>query len=236
MTKVDFDDEEIQGFSSIIINEPVGDFSPEWESYNFMENIKKAVSSLANSLEEAKATEHNYTSVADKISSDPHIEMLEIPDELEISNTSIGTGMVTATSLKVRAGKGTDKKVLTYVSKDDKVEILEKDDNGWTKVRLSDGTIGYVGSKYLDTDEIDQTPTLESEPKDIKTNKKAKVITKNQGLNVRIGPGKEYDIKTSAKKGSTVEIITPANSEGWAEVKLSDGTTGFVKVDYLEEL
>jgi SH3 domain protein len=50
--------------------------------------------------------------------------------------------------IPVRAGKGTAYKILTFVESNQKVELLQKD-NQWSLVRLEDGKEGWVNSRYL---------------------------------------------------------------------------------------
>ena len=55
-------------------------------------------------------------------------------------NSSVG--------LNVRSGAGTNNKVISTLNNNDDVEILGEE-SGWYKVRLSNGTIGYVGAGYI---------------------------------------------------------------------------------------
>ena len=72
----------------------------------------------------------------------------------------------------------------------------------------------------------------ESNNEDLKNNF-ATINTNTKGLNVRVGKGTDSQILTSAPKGSTVEIITPDDGSGWTEVKLANGTQGFVSSKWL---
>lgn len=51
-------------------------------------------------------------------------------------------------------------------------------------------------------------------------------------LNVRSGPSKNFSIVTSIPKGTKVTIVDE-NNKGWPQIKLSNGTTGFVYKEYL---
>lgn len=55
-------------------------------------------------------------------------------------NSSVG--------LNVRSGAGINNKVISTLNNNDDVEILGEE-SGWYKVRLSNGTIGYVGAGYI---------------------------------------------------------------------------------------
>ncbi len=56
---------------------------------------------------------------------------------------------VTASSLNLRAGAGTDQTVLRSLSQGTLVTALEERGE-WTQVRLEDGTTGWVSAKYLE--------------------------------------------------------------------------------------
>ncbi|GAA0101722.1 hypothetical protein UT300012_24370 [Paraclostridium bifermentans] len=60
-----------------------------------------------------------------------------------------GTVKVTATRLNVRSGAGTEHGVITQVSKDDVLTLVAKHSNGWVKVKLANGTEGWVSGKYV---------------------------------------------------------------------------------------
>lgn len=66
------------------------------------------------------------------------------------SSDSVQTvGIVTTSVLNVRNGVGTNYSVKTKVKRDDVLGILQKYNNGWVKVKLSDTSIGYVSGKYI---------------------------------------------------------------------------------------
>lgn len=78
---------------------------------------------------------------------------------LLFSITSLGTeGIVTASSLKLRKEPSLEGEVLYGISKDEKVEIIEKTDDKWYKVKYN-GDVGYVSAEYIKTEETATTPT-----------------------------------------------------------------------------
>ena len=67
-------------------------------------------------------------------------------------------------SLNVRKGPGTDYERVGSIKQADVVEVLGRDEQtGWGKVKLSDGTIGFVNLSYLGLAEGTQLPTISSE-------------------------------------------------------------------------
>lgn len=74
------------------------------------------------------------------------------------------TAWVSANILNVRTGSGTDSSLICQVPLDTKLtvtgEVLKGNDYiGWSRVRLSNGTVGYVSSQFLTTTEPAPKPT-----------------------------------------------------------------------------
>ena len=74
------------------------------------------------------------------------------------------TAWVNANALNVRTGSGTDKAIIRQLTRDTKLtvtgEVLEGSNYiGWSRVRLSDGTEGYVSSQFLTTTQPVPKPT-----------------------------------------------------------------------------
>ena len=59
-----------------------------------------------------------------------------------------------------------------------------------------------------------------------------KVVTKSSNLNIRKGPGTEFDIVGKAAHHSQVQLIKKMYN-GWYYIKAADGTEGFCSTDYL---
>ena len=138
---------------------------------------------------------------------------------LSLGQSSVGAqekGTVTASALNVRSGPGTNTSIKGCLYKGDTVAVLEKV-NGWLKVQLSNKTTGWVSDKYI---KIGITS--------VNTKIKCKA-----NLNVRSGPGTNYSIKTTVKKGTIHKIID--KSKYWYKIQLSNGTSGWVYGYYVEE-
>ncbi|MDO4458493.1 MAG: SH3 domain-containing protein [Clostridia bacterium] len=119
--------------------------------------------------------------------------------------------------------------VYTSSSKTDVICTLNKNSavtamsssGSMTKVKLSDGSSGYVVSSYLKLYVRDGLSYSGSaEPTE-------KLITKSASLNVRQGPGDKYSVIGNIKvKGSEVTILDRSNSS-WYLVRTSDGLVGY---------
>lgn len=133
---------------------------------------------------------------------------------------------VTAGSLYVREGPGTNFKAIGSLVRNDIVEALEfNTDKTWTRIRrLTDGLTGWSSSQYLV--KIDDTP-----PPPPPTGDKYRV-TANR-LNVRSGPGTEHTVIGTVVLNEIVTAIG-ANSDGtWRQIRTSGGLTGWASAAYL---
>ena len=149
------------------------------------------------------------------------------------NGTSIsGYGKVTASTLNVRSGAGTNYSVVTKVYKGDKVNLLESS-NGWYKVKLSNGKVGWASSDYI-------TKINNSNNDSSNNNSQSGTSISGYGkvtastLNVRSGAGTSYSVVTKAYKGDKVELLESSN--GWYKIKLSSGKVGWASSDYITKI
>lgn len=76
------------------------------------------------------------------------VEPTENTVDAENTNVSTVKKFVSTDTLNVRAEADTDANILTQVSINDEVTVLEEVDSTWSKIKFGDVT-GYVASKYL---------------------------------------------------------------------------------------
>lgn len=57
------------------------------------------------------------------------------------------------------------------------------------------------------------------------------VVNADSGLNIRSGPGREYNVVASASNGSTVTILGEEN--GWYQIRYNGSSTGYVSKDFI---
>jgi uncharacterized protein YgiM (DUF1202 family) len=62
-----------------------------------------------------------------------------------------------------------------------------------------------------------------------------KVVTKSSNLNIRKGPGTQFEIVGKAAHNSTVQLIKKMYN-GWYYIKSANGIYGFCSTDYLAQL
>lgn len=104
--------------------------------------------------------------------------------------------------------------------KGDKVEVLEKYNTGWVKIKFNNG-VGYVSGSYLTS----------KAPEENNENVKIKYVNATGGLNVRKGPSTGDAIIGRLSYGDKVEQVEMF-STGWVKIKF-EGSYGYVSNDYL---
>ena len=135
------------------------------------------------------------------------------------SAASVGAGTVNTDALRLREEANSSSTILATASQGDVVVILEEESDGWYKVDYK-SVEGYMSADYLDV----------STKADV-TIGYGLVETDGSPLNVRSGPGTDYDKVTSLNDGAVVTIVGIDN--GWYKVKTSGGSVGYVSSEYM---
>lgn len=146
----------------------------------------------------------------------------ETTDPEDPSDNAV-SGTVTAKVLNVREGTGTKYDVVTTYGKGDTIKILEqKTVDGVLWGRTEDG---WVSMKYVS---VSAESPVEDDPVQ-ETEMYGTVTAKT--LNVRIGPGTNYDVVATLQKGDKVRIYSTETVNGrvWAEI-----LSGWVSMEYLK--
>ena len=149
------------------------------------------------------------------------------------TTTKTETVKINASNVRVRKSATTSSKILKTLSKNTQVTRLEKKvsyKNGyyWDKVKLANGTVGYIATNYLSS--MTSTSTSTST-----TTKTAKVNASN--VRVRKSATTSSKILKTLSKGTKVTILQKKaaykNGYYWDKVKLSNGTIGYIATKYL---
>jgi uncharacterized protein YgiM (DUF1202 family) len=165
------------------------------------------------------------------------------------------SAVVSVSSLNVRSGPSMNHAVQQVIQQGTTVTIIGKS-NGWYKVQLPDGTIGWVigqgigrtsssGSSSTSTSNSGATsasgsnganptvgnPTAPSQlGSPSKVQVRATAAATVNGLRVHSSPSTDAPVITSVSQGQKLQIIGRKN--GWIEVRMSDGTVGWVSSAY----
>lgn len=128
---------------------------------------------------------------------------------------------VQADVLNVRPEPNTSKSAIAKLTRNSKVTILELS-NGWGKIKLSNGKIGWISMNYVS--QIDNC-TIPSE----KPISKGVVFVNTSALNLRERPTTSSYSKAKLSKGTSLEVYNESN--GWLYV--SNGNEyGWVSKSY----
>lgn len=107
--------------------------------------------------------------------------------------------------VNIRSGPGTEKEILWEVFKGFPVEVLQRQDK-WAQIADFEGDKGWIYAPLLA--------------------KSKTVIVRRDNINLRVGPGTNYEVVATVKYGV---VFTPLEREGdWVKVKHADGTTGWL--------
>ena len=140
----------------------------------------------------------------------------------------------TTAGVNLRRGAGTGYGIIKVVPENTTVTVTDTSNSQWYKVKLSDGTEGYLFSEYLkitsgSTASANPTPTPTPTPA---ANGKVQAQTTTD-INLRKGPGTTYSVIKVVDANVTVTVTEATNSQ-WYKVKLSDGTEGYFAAQYLK--
>lgn len=166
-----------------------------------------------------------------------------------VASASANATVKGGSSVNVRTGPGKSYSRVTTVGTGKRVELLGSE-SGWYKITF-DGKTGYIHPDYLTPDdasmvimpEPDPAPAIETtasaiEAADVSAASSESSSEGTNGIitggtiNVRTGPGTEYERITRVSTGKRVTVL--GSESGWYKITF-DGTTGYVLGDYLFE-
>ena len=143
------------------------------------------------------------------------------------------------TNLCIRSGAGEDYKIIGKLPKNGGCEVLEIEENGWTKISAetaSDYLTGYVKTEFLITGM--QATSLAKEVGNYVAN------ASTNGLNIRSNPSTDSPVIDQIAKGEELlvvdsKVITDdSEHKVWVEVSLDsdteEGSVGYVAKEYVD--
>ena len=134
------------------------------------------------------------------------------------SAADLGVGSVTASSLRLRAEANTTSSILATAAEGDYAIVKEEAGEGWYKVDYKSIT-GYMSADY-----INLSTTLEADLG------YGRVETEGSSLNVRTGPGTDFDRVEILYDGAVVKLLGMEN--GWYKLD-HKGSVGYASSDYI---
>ncbi|MGN0463580.1 MAG: D-alanyl-D-alanine carboxypeptidase family protein [Acutalibacteraceae bacterium] len=134
--------------------------------------------------------------------------------------------VITTAMVNVRKGAGTNSEIVGLLKKGSEAERIATGSNGWSKV-IYNGDICYISSKYLKVKGSDETTSAKTE------GEKGTTVYATAKVNIRKGPGTDYDIVGQLNEGDKAERLS-AGDNGWSRIKYKNGEY-YVSSKYLSE-
>jgi len=131
---------------------------------------------------------------------------------------------VTTSALRIRSGPGTTYSTIGMLYKNNTVQGDELKGD-WLHVTTADNKTGWSHRAYLEL--VDDTP-----PPPAGTAYRVDAST----LNLRQGPGLNYAVLGSLKQGEMLEGLAISGDNQWAQVRRSNGVTGWCSLKYLTKV
>ena len=162
-----------------------------------------------------------------------------------ISGNTSGKVAGAGNGLNVRSGPGSNYEKVASLANGTKVTVLEDAGGGWYKISYDNGKTGYVSSSYITVTSSGSTSSsgsasssgssngTSSSGVSISGSTPAKVVGAANGLNVRSGPGSNYEKIASIENGNTVTILANAGN-GFYKIDYGNGKIGYASVDYIQ--
>ena len=143
-----------------------------------------------------------------------------------VAFASIGNATVTADSLRLRSEANTSSDTVTMAPKGSEVVVEEDAGNGWYRVSYGDQA-GYMSGEWLRITLEDGT-VIEGEPTPLSDEpQQQRGLVTTSVLNIRSGPGTDYDKVGTLKAGTVVDIVADDGS-GWYQID-----SGYVSAEYV---
>lgn len=139
------------------------------------------------------------------------------------------SAVVITGAVNFRSGPGFDFGVITILYQGQTVAVIGRTNNSsWLKARIENGQEGWIGSSALQTNvPVQSLPVVEVPPPP-----NAAVVNVSF-LNVRYGPGSNFEVFTFLQWGQVVGIIGRSANSTWVQVRLPSSATGWVDSNYL---
>ncbi len=152
-------------------------------------------------------------------------------DRFGLSEPPPTTGEKYLVQLSIREGPDGGEDVVGTLKQGEVLEVLDTTaDEEWLQVKREDGTTGWIFHTHL----IEVEPPPPPPPPPPPGEKWYRVTTTT--LNVRSGPGTNYDDIGDLHRDEVVKALDYAVNNTWIKIlRSSDGLTGWSSADYLQE-
>jgi N-acetylmuramoyl-L-alanine amidase len=151
--------------------------------------------------------------------SSQYIDMKTSQAKSGAANTFGIIGTVTANNLHIRSSATLNGSIIGTVSKGQQFSILEETNN-WARIEYNKGTFGWIAGWFL------EKSTSKSSNGSGQAIKESTVTILQNGSNIRKSANINSAVLIRANAGDKFPVVKVSND--WYEIKLKNGTTGFV--------
>jgi N-acetylmuramoyl-L-alanine amidase len=151
---------------------------------------------------------------------------------LPVTDAGMPTAVVNTGVLNVRSGPGVGFGAVAVTYQGYVVNLLGRNANAtWAKVQLPTGVQGWVNASLIHTSvPLGNLPNLDGTP----SVPGGTAVVATGALNVRSGPGVGYSVVAVISYGQTVTLIGRNSAVTWAQIRLANGTVGWVNASLLQ--
>ncbi|MGI8824747.1 MAG: SH3 domain-containing protein [Chloroflexota bacterium] len=152
------------------------------------------------------------------------IGAVSTPSHLRSPYRRRAVASIRVSGLRVHTGPSTSASVVTTAARGQHLQVMARR-NGWIRVRMPDGTVGWVSGAYASV----ARHTTARVPHFAGGGLHSVIAgpTARVAMNVRSIPSRGGSIASVIMPGITYRVLG-WSSNGWMHVQLSDGTTGWV--------
>jgi uncharacterized protein YgiM (DUF1202 family) len=140
--------------------------------------------------------------------------------------------IVNTGALNIRSGPGPVYSSIAVVTYGQQLLLIGRNASAtWVKVQLPNGLQGWANAYYLQTSvPVTTLPVVDAGTPD---QSQAIGVVNTGAVNVRTGPGAQYNSIAVLGSGTTVTLIGRNADATWIKVRLSNGVEGWINADYL---
>jgi uncharacterized protein YgiM (DUF1202 family) len=145
------------------------------------------------------------------------------------------TGIVNTGALNIRSGPGPQYAILATANQGHAVAVLGRSGfNTWVQVRTFAGVVGWANSDYMQMDvPLNNLPIIGSGTTPPPPTSPALGVVNTGAVNVRTAPDHNSAIITIAYQGYTFTLLGRTADNAWINVRMVDGTVGWVNAGAL---
>jgi len=160
-----------------------------------------------------------------------------IPEATPVTPSPMNMGTVPGARLNMRQGPAVSNDIIRVLGQGETVTLLGRNAAAtWVKVATSNNVQGWVYAPLLQTSvPVANLPIVTGETAPPATTGATAVVSNAiYSLNVRSGPGVDFEPITTIGRGQIVELLGRDSSNSWLKIRTSGGIEGWSSAKYLD--